>query len=812
MGSGWGAATAEGHTAALKTDGTLWAWGYNLNGQVGDGTTSNRISPAQVGSDNRWASVAAGFYFTVAIKTDGTLWAWGANSSGQLGDGSTSNRSTPVPIGNDNRWSTLAPGGYHTLALKKDGTLWSWGSNSMGQLGDGTTTNRSTPAQIGSDNQWSMIAAGGYHSLAVKKDGTLWAWGSNGFGQLADGSTSNRSTPAQVGSDNHWALVAAGSDCLLAVKTDGTLWAAGNNYSGQLGDGTTTNRSTLVQIGSDGNWRSVTAYTHTVAVKTDGTLWAWGDNAFGELGDGTTTNRTTPTQIGNDDRWAAAAAGIKHSVALRSDGTLWGTGDDAFGELGYDPGYNPRQVVLTPVIAAWPTASGISFGQPLAASTLAGGTVSVGGSFAFITPSAVPSAAGSYSASVRFSPADGVNCLAIVGTVTVPVGKGTPVVSAWPTAGGITFGQALSASRLTSGAASVAGTFSFTAPSAVPQRAGAYSAAVTFTPADAADYLPVSGTIGVFVAPPALNGACGASRGKAFVSAPSVNLCSAGQATSVTLSGTTWSWSCKGENGGLKESCAASDRVPPSPALPEQGKPTMNVSGIKAGTTFTIYRTGGGLTSAAVYTGMNPTFTDTSALKPNTIYQYAVSSDTDASLSMVTTIRTPLYGGWNIVAVPCDTTGADPASFFATPVSAIYRWIPSGATFEESDRVLGAYSTVGSLLPGNGYFVKASDHVTLLTCSGKPGPASATVILKPGWTMIANPTTTDKSDIATSWLLDGAPLAWAITANKVGGGVYWWNGTTYDSWSIMNDNPQIEPWKGYWILNIDSVNHTLTIQ
>src|SRR3989344_6242212 len=247
------------HTIAIKSDGTLWAWGYNLYGQLGDGTTSQRNSPVQIGTDNNRVSISAGGYHTIAIKSDGTLWAWGSNDSGQLGDGTYNNKTTPTQITTvAANWVSISTGGLHTLAIKSDGTLWAWGYNSGGQLGDGTATQRNSPVQIGTGNNWTSIAAGYYHTIAIKSDGTLWAWGYNGYGQLGDGTMVNKSSPAQIGTDNNWASIEAGGYHTLAIKSDGTLWAWGDNGYGQLGDGTNTDRFSPVQV-----FELISSYTLT---------------------------------------------------------------------------------------------------------------------------------------------------------------------------------------------------------------------------------------------------------------------------------------------------------------------------------------------------------------------------------------------------------------------------------------------------------------------------------------------------------------------------------------------------------------------
>lgn len=308
------------HNLAVKTDGTLWAWGNNASGQLGIGPINESLVPAQVGKSSGWVTVKSGTLYSLALKSDGSLWAWGGNSSGQLGLGSQNNTNIPVKVGVDTDWASISAGSYTSLAVKKDGTLWAWGANWYGQLGDGTIVEKAAPIQIGSNSDWSVAFTAWAHSMAIKKDGTLWAWGINNRGQLGDGTTEDKHTPVKIGEDNDWLSVSLDHYTSFAIKTDGTLWGWGMNHWNQLGDGTQEERHFPMQIGEDTNWVSIsTGESSIVAVKTDGTLWGWGRNTEGQLGNGTTENVDMPVQIGEASNWSIVNLGTLHSLGLKLD-------------------------------------------------------------------------------------------------------------------------------------------------------------------------------------------------------------------------------------------------------------------------------------------------------------------------------------------------------------------------------------------------------------------------------------------------------------------------------------------------------------
>jgi uncharacterized protein (TIGR03437 family) len=318
------------HSLALKSDGTVWAWGDNGAGELGDGTTTQRNAPVQVSGLTGVAAMAAGHGHSLAARNDGTVWAWGDNNSGDLGDGTTTQRNAPVQVQGIAGVVVVAAGYSHSLAVKSDGTVWAWGDNVLGELGDGTTTQRDAPVQVSGLKGVIGISAGDDFSLAVKSDGTVWAWGVNQAGELGDGTTTTQSnTPVQVAGLTGVIAVAAGAIAdSLALKSGGTAWAWGSLVQGG-------GSNTPVQVsGLTGVVGLSTGGYFNLAVKSDGTAWAWGNNGTGELGNGTTTNSNSPGQVNGLTGVVAVAAGFGHSLALKSDGTVWAWGWDSYGQLG----------------------------------------------------------------------------------------------------------------------------------------------------------------------------------------------------------------------------------------------------------------------------------------------------------------------------------------------------------------------------------------------------------------------------------------------------------------------------------------------
>lgn len=350
------------HSLALRADGTLWAWGYNDNGQLGDGTNANKNIPTQIGADT-WKAVAGGTMHSLAIKSDGTLWAWGYNAINQLGDGTDVSKNAPTLIDGGN-WKSVSAGESHSLAIKSDGTLWGWGRDYEGQLGHagGNSNNKPTPVKIGTAT-WSVVEASGYTSYGIQSDGTLWAWG-YGYSYI----------PTQIGADT-WKTIAHGNGFTVGIKSNGTLWSWGVNGNGVLGLGEDPSYENYVprQIGTD-SWKAVAAGDrHSLAIKQDGTLWGWGYNADYRLGyEASYDDQYVPVQIGTA-QWKAISIGIRaaHNLGIQQDGSLWAWGNNYYGQAGNGTSFNgltSPTLIYAPGYNTTLAASGSSFtttGNPM---------------------------------------------------------------------------------------------------------------------------------------------------------------------------------------------------------------------------------------------------------------------------------------------------------------------------------------------------------------------------------------------------------------------------------------------------------------
>tara|TARA_Y100001963_G_C6728126_1_gene422502 strand:- start:104 stop:1279 length:1176 start_codon:yes stop_codon:yes gene_type:complete len=329
----------------------LWGWGANTRGQLGLNDQVHRSSPTQIGTDMSWMTLGHGplswsAWQNFAIKSDGTLWSWGYNRFGQLGlnqSGSTSVFSSPCQVGTDTTWSFIAGGRNVVSAVKTDGTLWTWGNNENGRLGlnqaEPGLDYISSPAQVGTDTTWSTSTCNHSGVSAIKTDGSLWNWGKNDEGQLGLNEKTDRSSPTQVPGTT-WVKVTSNTDNTLATKSDNTLWGWGLNDHGAIGvnKGGSVKYSSPAQVPGSWDPNSVSSGRATSgAVRTDGTLYTWGSGAYGSGGRNSTPSVSSPIQIGTGTDWKSAHMGYRSGGAMKTDGSIWLWGrnaDDGNGVLG----------------------------------------------------------------------------------------------------------------------------------------------------------------------------------------------------------------------------------------------------------------------------------------------------------------------------------------------------------------------------------------------------------------------------------------------------------------------------------------------
>jgi alpha-tubulin suppressor-like RCC1 family protein len=348
-------------SCARRVDGSLVCWGDNRYGQLGVGDTVPHDGPQLV--QGPWPGVSKVFmppgtgdltasqsWFACAIDTQGTLWCWGDNSYGQLGDGTTTERTIPARVMGLVKVTHACTGASHACAGTSDGTLWCWGSNASGQLGTGDNVNHVVPAMVdvsafttsgdgGVAAAVDSLQCGAKHTCAHRTDGTMWCWGDNSYGQLGDGSTTARNRPIQVTMlGTNVGRVGTGGAHTCAFTKDGSVWCWGNNASGQLGVGDMVSRSVPTKLNGIPAVNQVwTGGAHTCALDTGGTLYCWGDNQYGQLGTGKTTVSDVPVVASPAVAAQAvqgANAGGAHTCALRTDGAVLCWGNDQYEQLG----------------------------------------------------------------------------------------------------------------------------------------------------------------------------------------------------------------------------------------------------------------------------------------------------------------------------------------------------------------------------------------------------------------------------------------------------------------------------------------------
>lgn len=389
----------------IREDSTAWCWGRNEVGQLGDGSTVDRVTPQQVaGPVTSWSQIQVGSQSACGVAVGGAVRCWGFNLYGQLGDGysrrvalpttpeddpggwrqvalsdnafcgvdlagrtscrgsgtsygplgdgSTGNRQALGPIAGDLALVSLTMGQSHACGLERNGAGWCWGSNGNSALGS-TENPGGTPVRIEGDREWASLSAGSSHTCGVTTDATLWCWGANWSGQLGIGSIGGTSaTPVRVGAPGEWAGVAAGSLHTCGVKQDGSLWCWGTNQSSQLGQGSSGSVvSSPVRVGSGDDWVSVAAGTsNTCGIRLDGSAWCWGTNGSGQVGSGSTAYVAhTPEPVASEASWSKLTVGGSHVCGVTDDGSLWCWGRDYYTGTGTGSGSGWETVSSVPV-------------------------------------------------------------------------------------------------------------------------------------------------------------------------------------------------------------------------------------------------------------------------------------------------------------------------------------------------------------------------------------------------------------------------------------------------------------------------------
>ena len=339
--SDWSAVDAgNAHTCGIRA-GALYCWGAGADYRTGLGTIDDTTAPNQVGSATTWSKVSAGYRSSCGIRTDGTLWCWGANTQGQLGIPAyrTAPGAAPVLAG----VAQVSSGHGATCAVKTNGTLWCWGSNATGLLSDGTFLDSQVPVQIGVATNWASVSVGGRiddfgapagYACAIRTTGTLWCWGDDTFGQLGLNSTAPTDVPTQVGALTTWTAVSTGAASTCGIA-GGSMFCWGAGGSGQIGNNDVLNKLVPTAVSGGGTWSSVSVGDQQAcAIDTAGALWCWGANNLGQLGIGNAVGQKVPTRVGSASDWTQVSAGGISSCGIRTGGLLFCWGGNPNGQVG----------------------------------------------------------------------------------------------------------------------------------------------------------------------------------------------------------------------------------------------------------------------------------------------------------------------------------------------------------------------------------------------------------------------------------------------------------------------------------------------
>ena len=388
----WKSVTAGGATTyGIRSDGSLWSWGWNEKGQSGNGVSERTATPTLADGNRVWKKTVGGKAYGFFLAEDGSLWAAGTATNGVQGTNDGVDHKVLTRIGTDNDWADMACSrfwGYSAFAIKTNGTLWSWGENSAGQLGIGNTQAQTLPVQVGTDTDWKQVAAGVSSVLALKTDGSLWGWGLNMNGELF-GYEGRQSSPVRLGSETDWEKVLVIEFRAYAVKKDGTLWAWGDNSRNLLGFNTPTEEESTSEgnpvevvtepqitkptqvTAVEGEVLAVSGCENTlsVATGTDGIIekvWMFGSNADGALGDGKglgNGNKDIPfatvpvnPSLKSSLKFTSMSSGQNYTMMLTNDGDIWGWGCNRGGQLGDETPNDQLQVAykLKPIVINCP--------------------------------------------------------------------------------------------------------------------------------------------------------------------------------------------------------------------------------------------------------------------------------------------------------------------------------------------------------------------------------------------------------------------------------------------------------------------------